>query len=1367
MRKKGEKEIDLGSLAYTLQVGREGMEERVGFLVSSVEQVREKLEGYVAGRERIEELYQGQMKGNKELVSLFSHDAELGETVARWMERGKQGKLLEVWVKGLEVDWSKLYGESKPQRMSLPVYPFARERYWMETSGSSGTVSWWGKKESSKGEAGRLHPLVHSNVSDLEEQRYSASFSGGESFLKEDEAGERVLPAAALLEMGRVGAEKAMRCAPGTVLEMRNVEWGEPVVVRSGKQVHVVVLAGERGEVEYEIYSEEGGEEVVHGQGRVRWTEEAKSVGERVDVERFKREIVVTSSGHGGAVRRIYRGEKEALVELRLRDEAAADAGEYVLHPSVVEEALEAAAELNGKGVKEGKALVALSVESIRIVSPCRGEMYAWIRYGEPGQVDIDLCDEKGEISADLRGIRWQEAQRRVAEPSAAQFVPDGKPQRQQEALRTGAEPKETRKEGEKVRVGRREIVLVAESQAKPSAIKRDKPQRIRLGAAGEVSRSTVRKKPVIALATLGSNMSAGRSAERGIASVRLYEEGKGIFSIAIEAESSEPSKMMAELLQALEKVKQESTAKVVKLSGLESCFRRGARADYNRAVELRVYEAVVKFPYPVIASVKGDAVGGGWLGVSLCDFMVCSEEGSYGYTDAEHGYYPSLAEAEVMEERFGAVQAQDLLYVAGVRTGKELRRRGWSFPIMPVGEIEGYAEKLARKLAGKSQEALRLLKEHVTRGLRRKEEKLVRVEVEADAGARAAVTAGEQEQERGIEAREITAAWTEHIGVEKAAERVAVLRLRGRLEQVGVKELAAELKQVLEKMRNAGSKALVLASEDGEFLPAAWPSGSDSTEGWAEIEGLLLQTEVPIVAALNGNAEGAGWLIEQYCDACVYSRSGKYSAAGIGAKVELRARAAASFSYRLGTTTGQEILLTGAAYTGAGLQQRVGTLLVTDPDEVLAKAVEVAVGWAKLPQLILTDWKRHSAASIKEKIGSMRSADEEARQLEGPESVNDGEAVPVAGTIALRSKVVSAVVDQEGIVVVKMEDREARNMFSDALLEGVAEAFRHIEDTPGYKVVILTGYDNYFSSGGTKDNLLAIQGGKAKFTDYKIFEAALNCKLPVIAAMQGHGIGAGWTLGMFADVVLLSEESRYVSPYMNYGFTPGAGATWVLAEKLGEDLARESLFSGEHYAGSELKVRGAGVAVLPRAEVNRAAMTLARQIAQGSRSGLIHLKRQLTEHLRPQIEETYRLELAMHEHTFVGRSDTLALIESRFFSEIEASSINRPEAQHEGKPNQPDESVVLSQAVVSPSRDGDVLAAITATLKTLLAEELHMQPREIDEDVEFIDLGLDSISGVTWVRKINEKYRTSIEATKVYSYPTLTQLSRYVREEE
>jgi acyl transferase domain-containing protein len=61
----GAKTIDLVSMAYTLQVGREAMEERLGLVVSSVEQLTDKLEAYVAGEQGMEEVYQGQVKSNK------------------------------------------------------------------------------------------------------------------------------------------------------------------------------------------------------------------------------------------------------------------------------------------------------------------------------------------------------------------------------------------------------------------------------------------------------------------------------------------------------------------------------------------------------------------------------------------------------------------------------------------------------------------------------------------------------------------------------------------------------------------------------------------------------------------------------------------------------------------------------------------------------------------------------------------------------------------------------------------------------------------------------------------------------------------------------------------------------------------------------------------------------------------------------------------------------------------------------------------------------------------------------------------------------------------------------------------------------
>ena len=175
---------------------------------------------------------------------------------------------------------------------------------------------------------------------------------------------------------------------------------------------------------------------------------------------------------------------------------------------------------------------------------------------------------------------------------------------------------------------------------------------------------------------------------------------------------------MIADLLQALVRVQQESSLKVLLLSGLERGFPNGERDAYNEAVTQGLYRTLVSFPYPVIAEVEGDATGAGLLAAALCDFMVCSEEASYGYTDAQHPVYPTPGEANLFSERFGAVQAQDLLYGASIATGKQLRAKGWTCPIVPGAEVEGYARKLASTLATKSQVSLGLLKQHLIRDL-------------------------------------------------------------------------------------------------------------------------------------------------------------------------------------------------------------------------------------------------------------------------------------------------------------------------------------------------------------------------------------------------------------------------------------------------------------------------------------------------------------------------------------------------------------------------------------------------------------------------------------------------------------------------
>jgi polyketide synthase PksN len=126
-----ESSFHLEDLAYTLQVGREAMEERMGMIVSSLEELEEKLMKYSAGESHLENLYLGKVKKNKDTISAFETDDELKKAVDKWIKNRKFSKLLEFWTKGLNIDWSKLYNEQKPRKVSLPTYPFAKERYWV------------------------------------------------------------------------------------------------------------------------------------------------------------------------------------------------------------------------------------------------------------------------------------------------------------------------------------------------------------------------------------------------------------------------------------------------------------------------------------------------------------------------------------------------------------------------------------------------------------------------------------------------------------------------------------------------------------------------------------------------------------------------------------------------------------------------------------------------------------------------------------------------------------------------------------------------------------------------------------------------------------------------------------------------------------------------------------------------------------------------------------------------------------------------------------------------------------------------------------------------------------------------------------
>ncbi|MGG4439280.1 SDR family NAD(P)-dependent oxidoreductase [Brevibacillus fortis] len=419
-------DASLADVAYTLQVGRVAMEERLAVLAGSVKELEQKLTAYVEGQEHIADLYLGQVNRNQEMLDILTSDDELEETIARWMERGKYSKLLDLWVKGLHIDWNKLYQEAQPSRISLPTYPFAKESYWIEAKSASISVG-----------VGSIHPFLHQNTSDFMEQRFSSTFTGQEFFLRDHVIkGQRVLPSAAYVEMARA----AIKLATGVMdsgqefegLRFKNVVWTQPLVVGSEPvQTHIELYPEANGEIVYEIYSDSMQDqnqatEIVHSQGSAVLCSiqdipafDLTSVQEQCNVSTlsaeqcydvFKKMGVDYGLAHRG-IEQILIGQGQVLAKLSLPSSVVKTQEQFELHPSLLDAALQSSIGLMMETGDFG-LILPFALEELEIVGACSASMWALIRYSEGSKAgekvekfDIDLCDENGNVRVRMKGF--------------------------------------------------------------------------------------------------------------------------------------------------------------------------------------------------------------------------------------------------------------------------------------------------------------------------------------------------------------------------------------------------------------------------------------------------------------------------------------------------------------------------------------------------------------------------------------------------------------------------------------------------------------------------------------------------------------------------------------------------------------------------------------------------------------------------------------------------------------------------------------------------------------------------------------------------------------------------------------------------
>lgn len=451
-RVESQEDLNLADMAYTLQLGREAMDYRMAFLADSREALLTALEGFV-NNNSAERVLRGQVKKSKDGVAVFEGDEDTSILLQTWIQKRKLKKVAELWVKGLNIDWNQLYGDAKPRRISLPTYPFARERYWIPEIDNQSAIR-------AATTAVKIHSFLHQNTSDLSEQRFTSIFTGEEFFLVDHVVkGRRVLPGAAHLEMARAAVDQAAGALEEGKkgIRLKNIVWARPIGVNGQPvEVHIGLYPEEGREIAYEIYSRSegnGAEPLVHSQGRAelvsgfgapildikalqaRCSKRAVTPGEYY--EAFKAMGIEYGPGYRG-IEKVHVGADQVLAKLALPSTISDTKDQFVLHPSLMDSALQASTGLMtgaGNSISTGgivcrKPVLPFALQELEILGGCASTMWALIRYSDGSKagdtvqrLDIDMCDDQGKICVRMKGLTYQRESQSSILPHALQPV--------------------------------------------------------------------------------------------------------------------------------------------------------------------------------------------------------------------------------------------------------------------------------------------------------------------------------------------------------------------------------------------------------------------------------------------------------------------------------------------------------------------------------------------------------------------------------------------------------------------------------------------------------------------------------------------------------------------------------------------------------------------------------------------------------------------------------------------------------------------------------------------------------------------------------------------------------------------------------
>ena len=184
-------------------------------------------------------------------------------------------------------------------------------------------------------------------------------------------------------------------------------------------------------------------------------------------------------------------------------------------------------------------------------------------------------------------------------------------------------------------------------------------------------------------------------------------------------------------------------------------------------------------------------------------------------------------------------------------------------------------------------------------------------------------------------------------------------------------------------------------------------------------------------------------------------------------------------------------------------------------------------------------------------------------------------------------------------------------NILTRAVLGQIRTGMRELETDKSLRVVVISAEGKHFSVGADVGEHLPPHYPDLISEFLDTVRVVHGFPLPVLAAVRGRCLGAGFELVVAADIVIAGEDASFGQPEIMLGVFPPAACA-MLPDNCPQGMAAELVFTGDPVDARDAQRAGIVRHVVPAERVREEALDLAKRIARHSGAALRHTKHAL-----------------------------------------------------------------------------------------------------------------------------------------------------------